>query len=118
MIKTYRGAELYLQHYKGKSVVDYGFEILDVDGVALDLPSRYSLIVLEFYAKRNGTLIDTFNNNSGLTYTTNTITWNASKVRMDVFRLLTYYHHCYGVIKTAANLGQHDVLFFGPSQMI
>lgn len=118
MLKTYKGRELNLKHYKGKSIVDYWFDIEEDDDTESDL-TIYSLIVLEIFAKRGGTLIETFNNNSGLTIEANRVTWNASKTIMDQFRKgLVYYHHMYGVIESGENEGQQDVLFFGNSEII
>lgn len=117
-LKTYIGSELNLKHYKGKSIVDYWFDITEDDGTDSDL-SIYSVIRLEIFAKRGGTLIDTFDNNSGLTIEGNRVTWNASKARMDVYlKSLVYYHHMYGVIESGANAGQQNVLFFGNSEII
>lgn len=117
VLKTIKGDELNLRHYKGKSVVDYWFDMLEDDGTEVDL-SVYSNIKLEVFAKRGGTLIDSFDNNSGLKITGNRINWNASKSRMDVFRSgLTYYHHMIGTLE-GADAGQQDVLFYGNSEMI
>lgn len=118
VVKTYKGGELNLKHYKGKSIVDYYFDIEEDDGSESDL-TVYNLIVLEIFAKRGGTLIETFDNNSGLTIEGNRVTWNASKAIMDQFRKgLVYYHHTYGVIASGVNAGQQDVLFFGNSEII
>lgn len=117
-LKTYIGGELNLRHYKGKSIVNYWFDIEEDDGSESDL-TIYNRIVLELYAKRGGTLIETFDNNSGLTIEGNRVIWNSSKSRMDQFRKgLVYYHHMYGVIAAGANAGQQNVLFFGNSEII
>jgi hypothetical protein len=113
MIATHKGARLDLQHYKGESIVDFEFEMFDDDSVALNL-DVYDQIKIEMFAKRGGTLIDTWDNNSGLTMTSNVINWDATKLEMDVFRKLTYYHHCIGVLAS----GQEDVLFYGNSEVI
>lgn len=117
-LKTYIGSELNLKHYKGKSIVDYWFDITEDDGSESDL-TIYSSIVLETFAKRGGTLIDSFDNNSGLTIEGSRVTWNASKARMDQYlKGLVYYHHMYGVIASGDNAGQQNVLFFGNSEII
>jgi hypothetical protein len=113
MIYTYKGANLDLQHYKGKTINDFEFEMFDDDEVALDL-TVYETIKIQMFAKRNGTLIDTWDNNSGVTITSNTINWDATKLEMDTYRLLTYYHHCIGVLAS----GQEDLLFYGNSEVI
>ena len=113
MIATHKGARLDLQHYKGESIVDFEFEMYDDDSVALNL-DVYDRIKIEMFAKRGGTLIDTWDNNSGLTMTSNVINWDSSKVRQDEYRRLTYYHHCIGVLES----GQEDVLFYGNSEVI
>lgn len=113
MIATHKGARLDLQHYKGESIVDFEFEMFDDDSVALDL-TVYTLIKIQLFAKRGGTLIDTWDNNSGVTITSNVINWDATKLEMDEFRRLTYYHHCIGVRTN----GQEDVLFYGNSEVI
>jgi hypothetical protein len=116
--KTYIGSELAMEIYKGKSIVDDYFDLTEDDGTDSDL-TIYNLIVLEIFAKRGGTLIDTFNNNSGLTIEGNRVTWNASKSRMDLYlKGFVYYHHMYGVIASGSNAGQQNVLFFGPSIII
>lgn len=107
-----------MRHYKGKSIVNDYFDLFEDDDTDSDL-TIYNRIVLEIFAKRGGTLIDTFDNNSGLTIEGSRVTWNASKARMDQYlRGLVYYHHMYGVIATGANAGQQDVLFFGNSEII
>lgn len=112
-IKTHKGAELNLEHYKGKSIVDFEFELLDDNSDPLDL-TVYDRIVLETFHKRGGTLIDTFDNNSGLTILQNYVTWNASQMRMEMYRSgLTYYHHAYGILDG----GQTDLLFYGNSDI-
>lgn len=123
MFKTYKGGELHLEHYKGKSIVELEFEMLDDDDEALDL-TRYSEIVLEIYSKRGGTLIDSWDLTDGLSVDDNFISWDASLTEMDEFRIgLTYYHHCYGVVTDQgspvdANAGQEELLFFGNSPII
>lgn len=117
VIKTHKGAELNLEHYKGKSIVDFEFEMLDDEDEALDL-TVYSNIFLKIYAKRGGTEIDSFDYNSGLTVVSNIISWDVDKVRMDLYRIgLTYYHHCYGVLDIAGNelVSREDLLFYGNS---
>lgn len=112
-IKTHKGAELNLEHYKGVSVVDFVFELLDDESAALDL-TVYSNIKLVLFHKRNGTEVDSFDYNSGLTVTDNLVTWNQSITRSGLYRIgLTYYHHCYGVLDG----GQHDLLFYGNSEI-
>lgn len=111
-IKTYKGAELDLEHYKGKSIVDFEFEMLDDQDEPLDL-SIYSGILLKIYAKRNGTEIDSFSIGAGLSVTDNFITWDATKVEMNLYRVgLVYYHHCYGVLTSD---GEEDLFFYGNS---
>jgi hypothetical protein len=113
MIATHKGARLDLQHYKGESIQDFEFEMCDDSGVALNL-GIYTNIKIQIFAKRGGTLIRTWDNNSGLTITLNVINWDATKIQMDEYRRLTYYHHCIGVLST----GQEDVLFYGNSEVI
>ena len=113
-LKTYKGSMLNLENYKGESVIDYYFDILEDDDSASDL-TVYESITLSIFAKRGGTLIDLFDNNSGLTIAGNRVTWNASKARMDQFQRLVYYPHIVGKRKTG---GQEDVLFYGNSVMI
>lgn len=113
MIATHKGARLDLQHYKGESIVDFEFEICDDSSLALDL-SVYTSIKIQIFAKRGGTLIRTWTNNSGISITTNVINWDATKIQMDEYRRLTYYHHCIGVLSS----GQEDVLFYGNSEII
>lgn len=113
MIATHKGARLDLQHYKGESIVDFEFEMFDDDSVALNL-TVYTTIKIEMFSKRGGTLIDAWDNNSGVTITSNVINWDSSKVRQDEYRILTYYHHCIGVLVS----GQEDVLFYGNSEII
>lgn len=123
VIKTHKGAELNLQHYKGKSVVDFEFEMLDDDANALDL-SIYSEIHLNVYAKRGGTLMSEFDLTDGLTVSDNIITWNAPKTWLDDYHVgIVYFHHCYGVISedlspSSPNAGQEDLLFYNNSEVI
>lgn len=114
-IKTHIGAELDLEHYKGKSISDFEFEMLDDNNVALDL-TVYSKIVLELYSKRGGTLIKSFDTNSnGLSKSVNIISWDAVKTWVDSTYIgLTYYHHCYGVLSSNS---EEDLLFYGNSEV-
>ncbi len=113
-IKTYKGGELNLKHYQGQSIVDYWFDMIEDDDSDSDL-SVYSEIQFQLFAKRNGTLIRSVDNNSGLTITGSRVNMDIVKVYMSLFRSgLTYYHHMIGVMAD----GQTDVLFFGNSEMI
>lgn len=121
-LKTHKGAELSLEIYKGKSVVDYWFDLFEDDDSDMDL-SNYEDIIMTFYSKRGGTVIATFDLDEGLSVSGNRISWNASFDDMDLFRLsLTYYHECHGVIGTtqspAIDDGQKEVLFYGPATVI
>lgn len=112
-----------LKHYKGKSIVDFEFEMLDDDGDALDL-SIYSEIYLKVYTKRGGTELSSFDLTDGLSVFDNVITWNAAKNWTDDYHIgLTYFHHCYGVISeflspANANAGEEDVLFYNNSEVV
>lgn len=114
-IKTYKGSELNLKHYQGQSIVGYWFDILEDDGTDTDL-TIYNSIRFQVYAKRNGTLLKTCDNNSGLSILGSRVTLNISKLYTSIFRKgLTYYHHMIGIRKVS---GETDVIFFGNSEMI
>ena len=115
-IKTYKGGEVNLKHYQDESVVDYWFDIMEDDGSDTDL-TQYSNIKFQIFAKRKGTLIKTFDYNSGLSVGGSRVTFNAAKLYTSLFRQgLTYYHNMIGIRKLP--IGETDVIFFGNSEMI
>jgi hypothetical protein len=111
VFKTYKGSRLDLQHYKGKDIINYEFEILNDDGTAYDL-SIYDDIIIKFFEKRHGTLLEFWDLTDGINLASpvdNFIDWTAN---ID-YRPKFYYHECYGTIGT-----QEELLFHGVSEVI
>jgi hypothetical protein len=118
VFKTYKGARIDLQHYKGKSIEGYEFEVFDNDDTAFDL-SAYDDIIIKIFEKRHGTELLEFSEGNGDVERDspagNSITWHASMTSMDLFPKF-YYHECYGVIDESPEV--NELIFHGVFEMI
>lgn len=115
MFKTYKGARLDLQHYKGKTISGYEIEVLNDDNTEFDL-SIYDDIVLKVFQKIHGTEILSYDLTDGIVLNSpvdNIITWVAPMAGLNI-RPKFYYHECYGVFDD----GEEELIFHGVSQVI
>lgn len=109
-----------LEDYVGTSIVDFAVELENDDCSDMDL-TVYSNFHWEIFAKRGGTLIQSWDLNSGVTVLSNVITLNRSRLYgSEIRKGLTYYHHVIGVRKLEGNeLTQEDeVLLYGTYEAI
>ena len=114
IFKTYKGKRLDLQHYIGKSILEYEFQVFDYDDNEVDL-SLYAGIEIRFFQKKHGTLIMTFSLSNGLTLGSPdyNIFWTVPMSEMNLIEK-PYYHECVGITGEQ----EEDVLFHGVSEMI
>lgn len=115
--KTYKGGRLDLEHYKGKTIDGYTIDVFNDDDTDYHL-SIYNDIKLKIYEKIHGTLVLSFDFQSGISVDSpagNTIYWNATKSQMAI-RPKTYWHECYGVINV--NPTEEQLIFFGASDVL
>jgi len=114
--KTYKGGRLDLEHYKGKTISSYEFSLYNDDDTEFDL-SNYSDIRIKIYQKIHGTLVLSFDFQSGILTDSpvgNTVYWNATKEQMNI-RPKLYWHECYGIRTTTT---REELLFEGVSSVI
>lgn len=107
--RTYKGGRLDLQHYKGKSIVNYEFTVLCEDETLFF--DDYSQIELRMFQKRHGTPV--FDTILDVSSPSNALIWNQDKISMDLLQK-QYYHECVGIYPD----GQEDILFHGVSLII
>lgn len=112
--KTYKGGRLDLEHYRGKTIHHKQIDVLNPDGSVYNL-SSYSDIRIKIFQKIHGTLVLTFDFQSGIltdSPTDNTIYWNATKEQFTI-RPKTYWHECYGILGS-----MEELIFNGVSTVI
>lgn len=116
--KTYKGTRLDLQHYRGKVTRGFVVSVFEEDGTDFDL-TVYDDIVFKLFDKRHGTVIKTFQLNSGdgsvslASPSDNDIYLYLSGVLINI-RSKEYYHEAYGVL---SNLEQ-ELIFHGVSDLL
>lgn len=112
--KTYKGKRLDIQHYIGKSIIEFEFQIFDYNDNEVDL-SLYSDIQIRMFQKKHGTLIHTSDLDSGITLGSPdyNIFWSVLRADLNLIEK-PYYHECVGVLDD----GEEDLLFHGISEMI
>lgn len=110
-IKTYRGARLDLEFYKGKASIDYEVEVFNDDETEFDL-SIYDSIALKIYQKIHGTLVLTLTQNDGsitlYSPIDNFVVINLSDSQSDL-RPKEYWYECYGIRED----DEQELIFFG-----
>lgn len=107
--RTYKGGRLDLEHYKGKSVINYEF-VITCDGSSVFFDD-YSQIELRMFQKRHGTLV--FTTLLDVQASPEHLIWNQDRESMDLLQKY-YYHECVGVYAD----GEEDILFHGVSKFI
>ena len=107
MIKTYRGANLDLEFYKGKATVDYAIEVWNDDDTEFDFSIYASLVCRVFYRK-NGEFIfsPTIANAPG----SNIVTLGVTMVQSALLQTREYYVEAYGVYPTTA---EEELITYG-----
>lgn len=99
--KTYKGGRLDLESYKGMTIYFFAIDLFNNDGTEASL-SPYQDIRIKLYQKKHGTLIASFDFQTGVSTDSpanNTIYWNATLDEMDL-RPKTYWTECHGLKNT------------------
>jgi len=107
--RTYKGGRLDLQHYKGKSIVNYEFTVTCPEGLVYF--DDYVQIELRMFQKLHGTSV--FTTLLDVSSPADVLLWNQDKESMDLLQK-PYYHECVGVYAS----GEEDILFHGVSLIL
>lgn len=104
--KTYKGTELNLEVYRGKSTIDYPIEILNDDNTEFDL-SVYSSLVCKVFYRQHGEEIVTLT----VTNTNNFLYLDTMKAQSAALQSREYFYEIYGVLTSPAN--EQELLTYG-----
>jgi len=114
-IKTYKGARLDLEFYKGKATIDFEIAVYDDADEELDL-SIYDDITYKLFHKIHGTEVLELSMNDGrLQFNSpmdNIILLNANDVEINL-RPKEYWQECYGIRESVPEL-----IFFGVGKVL
>lgn len=114
--KTYKGARLDLQHYKGKLTQEFIINVFNEDGTDFDL-TVYSNVIYKIFHKQHGTLVLTFDEDDGsltrYSPADNDIYFYLSGVILTK-RPKEYYHECYGVLDNQ----EQELIFHGIADLL
>jgi len=115
-IKTYRGARLDLEFYKGKATIDFEVEVFNDDETEFAL-SVYDDIILKIFHKIHGTLVATLNMSDGeiqvYSPADNFVIINFGDAASDL-RSKEYWYECYGVRED----DEQELIFFGVAAVL
>lgn len=115
-IKTFKGARLDLQFYKGKATIDFEINVFNDDETELDL-SVYDEIIYKMFHKIHGTRVLTLvMSDGGLQFNSpmdNEIMLNLSDVQ-SLLRPKEYWQECYGLREDS----EEELIFFGVAHVI
>lgn len=116
IFKTYKGARLDLQFYKGKAVIDFQIYVYQDDDTELDL-SIYDDIRYKLFHKIHGTqLLELTMVDGGLQFPSpisNLILLNVSDSQTGI-RPKDYWQECYGIRED----DEQELIFQGVAQVI
>jgi hypothetical protein len=104
--KTYKGTELDLEFYQGKSSIDYPIEMLNDDDTDYDL-SIYSSLVCKVFYRQHGEEIVTLT----ISNTDNFIYLDATKAQTEALQTREYFYEIYGVLISPVN--EQELLTYG-----
>jgi hypothetical protein len=104
--RTYKGARLDLEIYQGKSTIDYPIEVLDANGLAVDM-TVYSSLVAKIFYRKHGEEIDTIT----ITNSLNVIYLDALKAETAALQTREYWYEAYGILIDP--VGEQDLISFG-----
>lgn len=114
-VKTFKGAQLDLQHFKGATVRGYEIEFLEDDCSPMDT-SGYVDIVINVRHKAGGTIINTYSVlNGDIVFGSpdSVVYWTVESEDFEDLPRLEYYHECFGIFSN----DQKDALFYGVSDL-
>lgn len=117
VFKTYKGGRLDVESYKGMTVYFFAIDLFNNDGSEASL-SPYSDIRIKIYQKQHGTLMLSFDFQSGVSVDSpanNTVYLAATLSQMNI-RPKNYYWECTGLKNT--NPVIQDLLFHGVHALI
>jgi len=101
--KTYRGAELNLEAYKGKSSIDYEVEVTYDDGSPYDLTIYSSIVCKVFYRKGFTEILS-----PTVTTSENVVVLNLTVAQTNALQQREYYYEIYGV-----SVSEQELITFG-----
>ena len=104
--KTYKGTELDLEVYQGKSTIDYPIEMLNDDDTAYDL-TIYSSLVCKVFYRQHGEEIVTLT----VSNTNNFIYLDATKAQTAALQAREYFHEIYGIL--VSPVSEQELLAYG-----
>ena len=104
--KTYKGTELNLEVYQGKSTIDYPIEMLNDDDTAYDM-TNFSSIVAKVYYRQHGEEIVTLT----VSNTDNFIYFDALKAQTSALQTREYFYEMYGVL--VSPVSEQELLTYG-----
>jgi len=101
--KTYRGAELNLEAYKGKSSINYEIEVTFDDGSEYDLTIYSSIVCKVFYRKGFTEILS-----PTVTTSENVVVLNLTVAQTNALQQREYYYEIYGV-----SVSEQELITFG-----
>lgn len=104
--RTYKGAQLDLESYQGKSSIDYPIEVLNDFDTAFDL-SVYSSVVAKIYYRKHGELILT----PTVTTASNFMYLDITKAQSGALQTREYWIEFYGVL--ISPVSEEELICFG-----
>lgn len=104
--KTYKGTELDLEVYQGKSTIDYPIEMLNDDDTAYDL-TIYSSLVCKVFYRQHGEEIVTLT----VTNVDNFMYLDATKAQTAALQTREYFCEIYGIL--ISPLAEQELLTYG-----
>lgn len=91
--KTFKGSELNLETYQGKSSIDYEIEVLNDDGTEFDLSIYIDLVCTVFYRQHGEVIIS-----PTVTNTENFILLDALMAQTSGLQTREYFYELHGVL--------------------
>ncbi len=104
--KTFKGTQLNLETYQGKSSIDYEIEVLNDDGTEFDL-SIYSAIVCTVYYRQHGELIIS----PSVTSVENFVLLDVTKAQSGALQTREYFYELHGVLIVPAS--EQELITYG-----
>jgi hypothetical protein len=116
--RTYRGARLDLQFYKGKASIDYPIEVFNDDTLTTEADlSGYASFHFDIFHKKYGTLVLSLSEAEGEIWfgspETNILYLDVSHVKTDL-RVKEYWYECFGIVDD----GEEELIFYGVAEVI
>ena len=104
--RTYKGAQLDLESYQGKSSIDYPIEVLTDFDTAFDL-SIYSSVLAKIFYRKHGELIVS----PTVSTSSNFIYLDITKAQSSALQTREYWIEIYGILISPVN--EEELICFG-----